>query len=65
MPKAEKFGEMVARVATKHPAHAQAIAAFTKWNGPVATPKPQKFSTTGPVIAKRVKLPLLQGAMNP
>lgn len=50
----EKFHEMVARVA---PAHAQAIAAYTKRNGPVASRKPQNFSTNDKVIAKKMKLP--------
>ena len=57
MAKPEKFGDMVARVASKHPAHAQAIAAFNKHNGnpAVAAPKP----------GKKVKPPLLQGLQNP
>jgi hypothetical protein len=53
MAKGEKFHEMVARVAGKSPAHAQAIAAFNRHNGnpPVAAPKP----------GKKVKPPLLRG----
>jgi hypothetical protein len=47
----EKFHEMVARVSKKSPAHAQAIAAFAKRNGP-AEPMPTK--TKVPVPAKKL-----------
>lgn len=57
MAKPEKFGDMVARVAMKHPAHKQAIAAFNKRNG--------NPSVAAPAAGKKVKPPLLQGAMNP
>ncbi len=70
MAKPEKFGDMVARVATKHPAHAQAIAAFTKHNGP--QPRVAAFnkrngnkSVAAPKPGAKVKPPLLQGEMNP
>lgn len=70
MAKGEKFHEMVARVAQKNPAHAQAIAAFTKRNGP--QPAVAAFnrrngnkSVASPKPGAKVKPPLLQGGMNP
>lgn len=70
MAKAEKFHEMVGRVMNTSPAHAQAIAAFTKRNGPQSeiaalNRRNGNKSVASPKPGAKVKPPLLQGAMNP
>jgi len=71
MAKAEKFHEMVARVTSKSPAHAQALAAYSKRNGPVKPAAIAAFnkangnpSVAAPKPGAKVKPPLLVGAMN-
>ena len=57
----EKFHEMVARVAKKNPAHAQAIAAFTKRNGPKAPLPAKKLFKINPAsVPKTDDLPSQQ-----